>query len=93
MFLYIRNFFTRYKIKFQIIDKRALKDLVKEVDPSEQLDEDVEELLLQVADDFIENVINNSCQLAKHRKSNILEAKDVQFHLGRICSSILECLP
>lgn len=28
----------------QILDKRALQDLVKEVDPSEQLDEDVEEV-------------------------------------------------
>jgi hypothetical protein len=36
-----------------------------------------------VADDFIENIINSSCQLAKHRKSNILEVKDVQFHLER----------
>lgn len=43
-------------------------------------------MLLQVADDFIENIINTSCQLAKHRKSNILEAKDVQFHLGKIYS-------
>lgn len=65
------------------MDKRALQELVKEVDPSEQLDEDVEDMLLQIADDFIENIINSSCQLAKHRKSNILEAKDVQFHLER----------
>ena len=56
---------------------------MKEVDPTEQLDEDVEDLLLQVADDFIENVINTSCQLAKHRKSNVLEVKDVQFNLER----------
>lgn len=99
--LYFFFFFTD-----QILDKRALQELVKEVDPSEQLDEDVEDvcisnflrtvlkqlfiltkiflkILLQIADDFIENVINSSCQLAKHRKSNILEAKDVQFHLGR----------
>ncbi|RNA19561.1 iron-sulfur NUBPL isoform X1 [Brachionus plicatilis] len=67
----------------QILDKRALQELVKEVDPTEQLDEDVEDILLQLADDFIDNVINTSCQLAKHRKSNILEAKDVQFHLER----------
>lgn len=67
----------------QILDKKVLQELVKEVDPTEQLDEDVEDLLLQVADDFIENVINSSCQLAKHRKSSMLEVKDVQFNLER----------
>jgi hypothetical protein len=29
---------------YQILDKKALQDLVKEIDPSEQLDEDVEEV-------------------------------------------------
>lgn len=30
----------------QILDKRTLQELVKEVDPTEQLDEDVEEVNL-----------------------------------------------
>jgi len=65
----------------RILDRRRLADLVKEVDPLEQLDEDVEELLMQIADDFIDNVVTASCQIAKHRKSNVVEVKDVQLHL------------
>ncbi|XP_059160617.1 transcription initiation factor TFIID subunit 12-like [Physella acuta] len=66
-----------------VLDKSRLRDLVKEVDPLEQMDDDVEDVLLQVADDFIENVVAASCQLAKHRRSNTLEAKDVQLYLER----------
>jgi len=65
----------------RMLDRRRLADLVKEVDPLEQLDDDVEELLLQIADDFIDNVVTASCQIAKHRKSNTVEVKDVQLHL------------
>jgi len=67
----------------QILTKRKLQDLLREIDPTETLDDDVEEILLQIADDFIENVISTSCQIAKHRKSNTLEVKDMQLHLDR----------
>ncbi|XP_005101363.1 transcription initiation factor TFIID subunit 12 [Aplysia californica] len=66
-----------------VLDRTRLRELVKEVDQLEQMDDDVEDVLLQVADDFIENVVSSSCQLAKHRRSNTLEAKDVQLYLER----------
>ncbi|XP_067050701.1 uncharacterized protein [Acropora muricata] len=67
----------------QILTKRRLQDLLHEIDPREQMDDEVEDLLLQIADDFIESVVTASCQIAKHRKSNTLEVRDVQLHLER----------
>lgn len=67
----------------QVLTKPRLQELVREIDPTEQLDEEVEELLLQIADDFIENTVNAACLLAKHRKVAKVEVKDVQLHLGK----------
>ncbi|XP_043264789.1 transcription initiation factor TFIID subunit 12 isoform X2 [Colletes gigas] len=67
----------------QFLTKTRLQDLVKEVDPTEQLDEEVEEMLLQLADDFVETTVNAACLLAKHRHANTVEVKDVQLHLER----------
>ncbi|KAF7992593.1 hypothetical protein HCN44_004937 [Aphidius gifuensis] len=67
----------------QFLSKARLQELVKEIDPIEQLDEDVEEMLLQLADDFVETTVNAACLLAKHRHANSVEVKDVQLHLER----------
>ncbi|XP_023321741.1 transcription initiation factor TFIID subunit 12 [Eurytemora carolleeae] len=67
----------------QVLDRNRLGELVKEVDPSEQLDEDVEEVLLQIADDFIEQTVTQACALAKHRKANTIDVRDVQMVLER----------
>lgn len=49
-----------------------------------QLDEEVEEMLLQLADDFIDAALSSSCAVAKHRHAPNVELKDVQLHLGKL---------
>lgn len=66
-----------------IITRKCLQDLVKQVDPNEQLDEDVEDLLLGYADEFFEQIVEGACAIASHRKASAVEVKDLQTYLER----------
>ncbi|KAH7512140.1 hypothetical protein FEM48_Zijuj12G0058900 [Ziziphus jujuba var. spinosa] len=67
----------------RILSKRSIHELVNQIDPSERLDPEVEDILMDIADDFVESITTFGCSLAKHRKSTMLEAKDILLHLDR----------
>lgn len=42
----------------------------------------MEDLLLQLVDDFVNSTVNTACIFAKHRNATTVEVKDVQLYLG-----------
>ncbi|KAL0209227.1 hypothetical protein RCL1_003485 [Eukaryota sp. TZLM3-RCL] len=66
-----------------VIEKARLQSLLSKLDPSARLDADVETNLQQFALHFVEEVTQGSCELAKHRGSDAVAAKDVAMFLQR----------
>lgn len=75
----------------RVLSKKKLEELVRQVtggtggegEEGEGLTAEVEETLLQVADDFVDQVIVAACRLAKLRQSSTLELRDLQLILER----------
>lgn len=72
----------------RVLTKRKLSDLVNTIGADEgdgktNIDGDVEEMLLDLADEFISSVTGFACRLAKHRKVDSVDVRDVQLHLER----------
>jgi transcription initiation factor TFIID subunit 12 len=70
----------------RVLSKRKLSELVTSVvgsDKEAAIDGEVEELLLDLADEFVTSVTSFACRLAKHRRSDTLEVRDLQLHLER----------
>ncbi|KAL2866003.1 putative transcription initiation factor TFIID subunit 12 [Aspergillus lucknowensis] len=70
----------------RVLSKKMLDILVRQVTgggEGEGLTPDAEEFILQMADDFVDDVITAACRLAKLRHSSTLEIRDIQLVLER----------
>lgn len=67
----------------RILSKRTIQELVNQIDSSEKLEPEVEDILVDIAEEFVESITTFGCSLAKHRKSTVLEAKDILLHVER----------
>ena len=65
------------------IGKAELQQMLKELAPELEFDEDVQEVLLEITDDFVDTVLEQASILAKHRGSEEIEVKDVLLPLER----------
>ncbi|CEJ56890.1 Putative Transcription initiation factor TFIID subunit 12 [Penicillium brasilianum] len=69
-----------------VLSKKMLDILVRQVTgggEGEMLSPDAEEFMLQMADDFVDDVVTQACRLAKLRPSSTLELRDIQLVLER----------
>ncbi|KAI9634663.1 transcription initiation factor TFIID subunit A-domain-containing protein [Dioszegia hungarica] len=62
--------------------KRKIQDVADNVDKGLKIDGEVEHVLLQIGDEHMDIISQVSCNLAKHRKSETVERKDVQLAYG-----------
>lgn len=60
-----------------------ISDLVKSLDPNYTIDVAAEEQLLQLADDFLDQVTRQSIRMAQHRGSKTMDVQDLQLVLSK----------
>lgn len=66
-----------------ILSKQRLQDLVRDTDSTLTLEDEVEEIILNYVDEFVDRCLNGAALIAKNRHVNTIEVKDVQQFLNR----------
>lgn len=61
-----------------------MEDLVRDTDPNLNLEDEVEELILNYVDKFVDRVLRGASLIAKHRQAKTMEVKDVQQFLSKV---------
>uniref|UniRef100_A0A0N5AZR5 Transcription initiation factor TFIID subunit 12 n=1 Tax=Syphacia muris TaxID=451379 RepID=A0A0N5AZR5_9BILA len=66
-----------------LLEKARLDDLMKQIDPSTIIEDPAKDALLEFMDDFVEEVIERTCQVSHHRGAEMIETKDVEYVLEK----------
>lgn len=77
---------SNISIPEKVFNKRKISELVKSMMPAggeNVVDPEVEDLLGDLIEEFVDDVTKFSVRLAKHRKAERVESKDVHVHLER----------
>lgn len=61
-----------------------IRGLTSRISSKEVLDQNVEKTLALLAEDFVRNIAEFSCKLAKHRGSDTLEKEDIKFAIEKL---------
>ena len=60
-----------------VLKANSLTDLCNELTSTECLDVNVEKFLSEMADNFMDTVLDNACLIAKHKKSETVTIEDI----------------
>jgi transcription initiation factor TFIID subunit TAF12 len=60
-----------------VLKQNALADICSELTSTETLDINVEKFLADMADNFLDTVLDSACQLAKHKKNDKVSIEDI----------------
>ena len=66
-----------------VLRSNALTDLCNELTSTESLDINVEKFLGEMAENFIETVLDSACSYAKHKKSDKVFIEDLGFAVSQ----------
>jgi transcription initiation factor TFIID subunit TAF12 len=74
----MKDFYSTSLLKYN-----TLSELCNEISNTESLDINVEKFLSEIADNYVESVLDTACQIAKHKKSDYLTASDLSIAMGK----------
>lgn len=69
-----------------MLDKISLDQIIRQMDSTAMLDDNLRLAMTEFIDDYVNEMLRISCELARHRGSTQLESKDVLFAIEHYLS-------